>query len=303
MKNGLVYLLYFFFFSACVEKAPIINSDDQLDLSRLNGSGSFVYTGYAPFKEKPITVYFYIPPGANAKTPILFAFHGTERIGSATRNAFVNLGKNCIVLVPEFSENAFPGGDAYNLGNIFVDGDNPSVASLNKEEDWTFSVLDPIFEYVKTSIQSQVLNYDMFGHSAGAQFAQRFLLFKPQSKIKNAVISAAGWYTMVDSSLRFPYGIKDSPAQNYSFQALFSKNVFVIVGENDNNPNAADLRRNDIVDLQGINRLTRANYFYLQTRNTCLNQGFTYNWKYQIMKNVGHDNLAASAYAASLLYP
>ena len=43
---------------------------------------------------------------------------------------------------------------------------------------------------------------------------------------------------------------------------LLSKELTILIGENDNDPNDSGLRRNSIVDQQGVNRFTRANYFY-----------------------------------------
>ena len=35
-----------------------------------------------------------------------------------------------ILIAPEFSDLDFPSGNAYNLGNIFIDGNNPSPETL-----------------------------------------------------------------------------------------------------------------------------------------------------------------------------
>lgn len=303
-----IYLLLICLNFSCVEKeennAPA-NPDLALDLSKFKGTGQFTYSGYNPLKDKPIEVYFHIPPQANNQTPILIAFHGNDRSGKVCRDGFIaNANQlNFIVIAPEFNETYFPGGDAYNLGNVFVDGDNPTPSTLNAEEIWTFSLIEPVFDFFKQTIKSKAGKYDVFGHSAGAQFAQRLILFKPNANINNMVISAAGWYTMLDTSTTFPYGTKMSPAAAYPYTYQYLKKIHIIVGENDTDPNSSDLRHNDIVDKQGLNRLTRAQYFYTENRNQAMVQNAIFNWNFQILDNVGHDFTAASNAGAMLLYP
>jgi hypothetical protein len=301
-----LFSVFLLIFSACtkeeiVEKKIEIKSTDSL---LLYGTSDFTFNNYTPLNNKPVKVYFHIPPYSNKNTPILFVFHGDERDALTCRNALIGSSNelNFIIIAPEFSEQYFSGGDSYNLGNIFVDGDNPSTLTLNAENTWTFSIIEPIFDYFKGKAGSLASNYDIFGHSAGAQFVHRYLQFKPTAKINKAVISAAGWYTMFDKTVDFPYGIKKSPVEQYDFRGTFSKKIFVIVGGNDNNPNAASLRRNEIVDKQGLNRLDRAQYFYTQIRNTALITNATFNWTYSVLPKVGHDFVATSAAGVSLLY-
>jgi len=303
-----VYILLISFTIACVEKEdskPTLNSSEALDLSKIKGTGMISFNGYLPLANKPIPVYYHIPSQANVNTPILVVFHGNDRSGEYARNGFIanaNL-KNFILIAPEFSQAQFPGGDAYNLGNVFVDGDNPTPTTLNDKSIWTFSAVEPIFEFIKSTIKSKALVYDVFGHSAGGQFAQRLILFKPTNKINNLVISAPGWYTTLDKTLDFPYGTKSCPAVTYTYDYQFEKYFSIIVGESDTDPNDSDLRHNDIVDKQGLNRYSRAQYFYSQSRDFALKDQYTFNWKFQILQNVGHDFNAAANAAALILYP
>jgi hypothetical protein len=107
---------------------------------------------------------------------------------------------------------------------------------------------------------------------------------------------------MLDTNTTFPYGTKVSPAATYPYTYQYIKKVHIIVGENDTDPNSADLRHNEIVDKQGLNRLTRAQYFFTQTRNLAVSKNAAFNWNYQVLKNVGHDFTATSSAGAILLY-
>lgn len=282
-----------------------VNTDSSAIPVKVKGSSDFTFTDYAPLKNKPIQIFYHIPTNATNQTPILFVFHGNDRNAQFSRDAMVaNANKlGFIILAPEFNALHFPTSDSYHLGNVFVDGDNPSLASLNPESAWTFSLVEPIFEFMKTKIGSNVNTYDIFGHSAGAQFAHRFMLFKPLAKVNKIVAAAAGWYTMFNNSIDFPYGTKKSPAELTNYNNLFNKKVFVLIGDQDTNPNSDGLRHNSIVDKQGLNRLERAQYFYTQSMATAKQNGAAFNWKYYSLKGVAHDFSANSNAAAIYLYP
>ena len=209
---------------------------------------------------------------------------------------------NFIVIVPEFSEANFPGGDQYNLGNVYVDGDNPTANTLNPESEWAFSVIEPLFDYVKTQLGNTNNTYKIFGHSAGAQFAHRFLMFKPNNRAVKTVLSAAGWYTFPDLTIGFPYGFNNSILQNSSRDIFLSKIITVQIGENDNNPNASGLRRNEIVDMQGTNRLDRAVNFFDFCEQSAQALNIDFNWSFSLRPNANHDYTSAAQDAAIILF-
>ena len=65
--------------------------------------------------------------------------------------------------------------------------------------------------------------YHVFGHSAGGQFAHRFLMFKPNSRLDKMVASGSGWYTVPNLDFNFPYGFKKSPLESLFLNNLFEK--------------------------------------------------------------------------------
>lgn len=146
------------------------------------------------------------------------------------------------------------------------------------------------------------ISHNIFGHSAGAQFAHRFLMFKPQAKYNRIVAASAGWYTMQDNQLDFPYGLKASPIENDDLSYIFSTPLTVMIGTADNDPNAPSLRHTSQAEAQGANRLERAQYFFTESRQLALVQGLTFNWQYKTLPLVGHDFNATGLAAADLLF-
>ncbi len=288
-------------FANCSENADV----DTISIDETSkGSGFFIYNYTAPNFSKTLRVFYHIPNNAANSTPILMVFHGVNRNAKDYRNAFVNASnaKNFIVIAPEFSDENFPQAAQYNLGNVYINGDNPSSNSLNPESQWTFSMVEKLFDFIKSQLKNTSNSYKIFGHSAGAQFAHRFLMFKPNNRANQTVISAAGWYTFPDATVPFPYGISNSILQNATSEIFFSKNVIVQVGEFDNNPNDANLRHNSFSDAQGLHRLERATNYVDFCKQKAENATFDFNWSLYIHKNADHNYTIAAQNASNLLF-
>lgn len=304
MKLKLLFVSFLLVIVSCDNPTEVTEPVIQDFNASTRGAGFFDYAAYAPFQNKTIRVYYYIPENVTPNSEILFVFHGNSRNALDYRNAMIEKAEqyNFISIAPKFSNEDFPGGDQYNLGNVFVDGDNPSADTLNPESEWTFSAVEPLFDYITANLENTTSTYKIFGHSAGGQFAHRLVFFKPNTSVEELVVSAPGWYTAVDFDTTFPYGFKSSPLENSDLNALLSKRLHVVVGEEDNDPNASSLRRNSIVDQQGTNRLDRANYFYNSALNIANANGFNFNWTFETIPDTGHEYLKTSKRAADILF-
>ena len=230
--------------------------------------------------------------------------HGAGRNAREYRDAIVSKANeyNFIVIAPEFSTKNYPGGDGYNLGNVFLDGDNPTDNSLNTESEWAFSVINPLFNFIKNKTRNSSERYHMIGHSAGAQFAHRFVMFKPNTNINHVILSAAGWYTVPDFSVNFPYGFQKSPLENINLKNLFNVSISIQIGELDNNPNAPGLRKNQYTAIQGSNRFQRAYHFYNKSKSFADLNGHPFKWRIQTNEGLDHDFKAAIRIAADTIF-
>ena len=258
-----------------------------------NSTGSFTYTPNSPLNNQPVDVYYHIPEGEISTMPIVFSFHGAARNADNYRDFWISMAdeNSFIVIAPEFSSDYYPElGDDYLMGNVYIDGDNPTPESRNPENEWTFSIIDPLFDAIVDDIGGNQTMYKAWGHSGGAQFLHRLLLFLPDSRLEVAVCSNAGWYTVPEFGISFPYGLDNSEISDSNLINIFSSNLIVHLGENDNNPNSAGLRHNNVLDnQQGLNRFERGNYFFDFSMSFAEEMNTTFNWELHTVPNTGHN--------------
>lgn len=257
-----------------------------------NTTGSFSFSPVAPLVRPPMAVFYHIPAGDISTMPILMSFHGADRDGDNHRDYWIDMANEngFIVVAPEFSSANYPGlGDNYLMSNIFDNGDNPSPETFNDKNEWTFSTLDPLFDYVKAGVSGTQEKYSAWGHSGGAQFLHRFVTYLPNSNLDIAVCSNAGWYTVPETGVSFPYGIDNGQLPMADLTAAFSRKLIVHLGQNDDNPNSG-LRRNAVVDAQqGIHRLERGQYYFNTSQTKAQSMAESFNWEKHVLPNVGHD--------------
>lgn len=261
------------------------------------GVGEFVFDGYPPLSDRPVRV-FYIAPANPATAEILVVMHGVGRDGAEYRSDWEGLVKNrnVLVLVPEFSHDHYPGSESYNLGNV-VDSDYEPVP----REQWSFNVVEALFDFVRRDLGNSSPDYMMFGHSAGAQFVHRFVMFMPEHRVRVAVAANAGWYTMPDPAEPFPYGLKGSPMTADGLGPAFATNLIILLGKDDIDSTDDSLRRDEQSDEQGRHRLARGLTFVQTAREMADEMGLQLRWRLQTVPGLAHEHRDAAAAAAPLL--
>ena len=264
------------------------------------GSGMFIFS----FNNMDIEVFYHVPTSYTASSKVVFALHGGSRDAEGIRNNMIqkSIDYNFILIAPKFSSSNFSLGDGYNLGNVYVDGDNPSTNTLNDENEWSFSIIEPLFDSVKSSLSIEGEKYNLFGFSAGAQFVHRFIQFNPNARFNKVVAGAAGWYTVPNNSIPFPYGYQNSILISTNLNDLLSSDLHIQVGALDNNPNSAGLRHNEYADAQGLNRVTRAVHFFESGQNIADSNNFNFNWSLHIIQGVGHNLIPNAENACDLMF-
>ncbi len=245
------------------------------------------YFENADIPSKPMIVYIVIPGTFSPKSKFIMIMHGTNRNADDYIIPWKNFAvdNDYIAAAPEFNKIQWAHSRSYNLGNMFT-GSN-GTGSLNPKFMWSFSVAQKIHLELKEKLGLQSSKYDIWGHSAGAQFVHRMMLFLPDSNVRYAIPANAGWYSAPDLNIQFPYGMKNIHlSYNADDLYLISQQKMIIMRGTADTLRDSNLNTSAGADAQGYNRFERAEYFY--------NKGFEISdsckWQLIDVPSVGHDN-------------
>lgn len=258
------------------------------------GRDSFVF---AAWDGPDLPVWTYIPAGVDPKTaPIVFVMHGAQRDPQRYRDQWIEgaMAGGFIVVAPEFSRADFPAAQGYNLGAAV----DMHTGEWRDEGMWSFSAIEPIFDAVVSRLGGSQADYTIYGHSAGSQFVHRFLFFKPEVRARRYLVANAGWYTFADPAIAFPFGLGGTPFGEEGLRAALAKDVVVLLGDEDNDPNHTSLNRSDDAMRQGRHRFARGQAFFAAARDYAAERGWAFGWSLRIVEGVAHSNrgMAAGAY-------
>jgi hypothetical protein len=254
---------------------------------------------FAGWAGSAITVRVYLPEAFDDDTPVVIVMHGASRDlpryfadwkAQARKKKF-------IAVVPEFSVADFPGSARYNLGYVF----DPDTSALRDESLWTFSAIEPLFDHIVDWSGVAQSSYTLFGHSAGSQFVHRFLYFKPEARVNRAILANAGWYTMPDFGIDFPYGLDHSTVASEVLPTYFARDVVLLLGESDTKTDEDNLRRTPEAMLQGAHRLQRGQTFFRVAGAKADDLGADFNWRLQLVSDAEHSNAHMTPDAAALI--
>lgn len=291
----MLFILSFFIFNATIGCA---NPQNINQLS--SGAGMFTMLETTGVIQEDLRVFYYRPAGWTPDKEIVIVLHGVQRNAEQYRDEWKKYADeyNLLMVCPDFSEKKYPGVGYYNVGNV-MNTDNES-GKLQPREKWIFSVIDRVFSEVHVRSGATTDTFTLFGHSAGAQFVHRYLLFSTESKAKKIISANAGWYTMPERDIAFPYGLKNVPMTDENLAQEFSKVVIILLGESDTRTGGV-LRHTSLADKQGSNRFERGNNFFERSKDKAEALGVPFNWQLITVPGVGHSDVGMAAAAAKLI--
>lgn len=263
------------------------------------GKGVYEFFDFKPVSGKAMDVYYYKPEGDASKMPILFVMHGVLRNADTYRDNWVELADKykVLVIVPQFTQENFRGDRGYAFGNV-----QAKSGELNDPSVWSFNPIDKIFDDVVKQTNSKQTKYDLFGHSAGSQFAHRFIIFTKKNKANRVVTANAGSYTILDSQVNYPFGIKGVDIDDNRLKLLLQKDLVVQLGDKDIDSNHKQLPKSEGAMKQGAFRLERGQYFYNKAKAQAERLGVPFQWKLRIVAGAAHQNEKMAIDAAKYLY-
>lgn len=247
-----------------------------------------------------LRVFVTRPDGLAPDRPVVFVMHGMRRNADEYRDQWHEqaIEHDFLLVVPEFSEAGFPGTEGYNLGRLF---DESGAATPRGQ--WSFSAVEPIFDEIRSRYAMATKGYSIYGHSAGGQFVHRFLFHVPQARVTRAVAANAGWYTMPDFSIEYPYGLQGSAVTLEGLEQALALPLTLLLGDRDIDPAHESLRRTPEAMLQGKYRMARGFSFFDGGREAAVRMGVPFNWHLATVIGADHDNRLMAPVAALLLLP
>jgi hypothetical protein len=262
------------------------------------GDSTFEFAPDARRPQHNLTVWAHRPEEFGPDSPIVFVMPGVKRDGKTERDAWAPHSRKdgFLVLVPEFPEDEYP-GEAYQQGNLRDRKGKPLPP-----EEWTFSIIERLFDQAKVLTGSRVDKYYLYGHSAGGQFVHRFVLFMPKARYARAIAANPGFYTFPTQDVEYPYGLKGAPGAGPFDTAVLGRDFVLMLGAADTNRNDPHLRKTPQADAQGLTRFERGKNYFRAATDLAKEAGAAFNWRLVTVPGVGHSEPKIAVSAARELF-
>lgn len=264
------------------------------------GEGMFVYKDYQPFADRPVDVHYYIPEAGDlSRLPIVFVFEGGDRGYTYLLDAWKEEARKrrFMVFIPHFDLKAYPLCDYQEVGVM-----NRQHTVVKPVDELTPVLVDKIFEYIRSHTDTQRKGYSIYGHSAGGQFVQRFMLFHDSPYVEKAVIGSPGWYTYPSDSLNYPYGVANIPyIDTLRIRNYLAKPIVLQLASGDT-VRESFLRKTPEAELQGRNRLERGHDFYRYLHQLAAEHRWPCRWQKIVEQGIGHNSVQMGKQAAQALF-
>lgn len=249
------------------------------------GRGRFVFRGWTG---PALTVESWLPQHLSPNAPVAIVMHGMGRDADRYCDAWADAAAaGWVVLAPCFDKAAFPGSVGYAQGFV-----RDAAGRPQPPERWTFSAVEALFDAVRGALGLRARDYVLFGHSAGAQFVHRLVWFLPRARYSLAISANAGWYTLPDATLPWPYGL--SGMAEADVRTGLSRNVLLLLGGADTDPDSRNLRKSPLAEAQGVTRLQRGHTMLAAVRAAAERRGVACGWRAEEVPGIGHDGAAMS---------
>lgn len=217
----------------------------------------------------------YIATSVSEDPPVLVVVHGLSRDVQEQIDLFKPLAEEhgVVLVAPHFTEDDYP--DFQRLGRRGR-GLRADLALQRLLSNLPF--------------ESTAEGVYLFGYSGGAQFAHRFVMAHPE-QVKAAIVASAGWYTLPDVSVAYPYGLRIDgtlPAVRFLPSKFLQVPVLTLVGDQDTERDE-NLRRSRALDKQqGRTRVDRAARWVEKMDGAARRHDLANSYQLSVLSNAGH---------------
>lgn len=232
--------------------------------------------------------------------------HGRKRNAKTYRDDWEKLAEQhkIMVIVPLFSDASYPGGNGFNLGNVFVGNNETNTRGFtssfirNPMSNWSYTLPDRVFTQFKERERTNQPGYTLYGHGGGSQFVTRFALMVPDSHACRVIAANPGWYTYPKRSVEWPYGLGGVKWVTDSQIDRFLRNPFTLMlGDNDVKTDGV-IRNSPGAKAQGKNRKERGMRYFKFAESLAKKDNVKFGWKLIHVPHAGHSDAQMSPAAA-----
>ena len=232
-----------------------------------------------------VKIHAHFPEQASAG-PVWVVMHGLKRNAETYFKAWLPYARErgALLLAPEFDKANWPGSWRYQFGNVMT-----AAGETVAVEEQAFSVIDQaVDEGTRLAGRPGGANaFALYGHGAGAQFVQRYVLHTGGKRLSLAVAANAGWYMLPDDGFEFPYGLRNMQLPESTLRNAFAAPFVLLLGQDDVRTDGV-IRRNGQTNAQGPHRLARGRFYFERAIAAAQRIGVPLQWRLHEVAGAGH---------------
>ncbi|MBD62631.1 MAG: hypothetical protein CMD68_00935 [Gammaproteobacteria bacterium] len=251
---------------------------------------------FSYWNKPDINIFYSTPQSIDQNTTILFLIHGDTRAAEQYINDWITLakGRNVVLVAPMFSKTYFR-----EYAFLMMSTENGKF--LDNKSLHINDSLGVIFDFFKAKLKISIPSYRLYGHSAGSQFVQNYLLLSEETRIDKAAMANNDFYTFIDDNISYPFGIKNIDISDTRLEWFLRLKAGIFLGEADNNSKDKSLSKIRKARKQGKHRYERGKNFFDDLVKFGVDNNLPLRWRYHIVPGVGHDNKEMSLAASEFL--
>lgn len=313
-----VAVIFFIILTSCRletgQQPPVKSSNDLPAFVPTLSSATSQYGQVVAIAESQGTHQLYLPTTLATSPDVIVLVHGTpgkDETAVEVARYYIELWLNvaeeqgAILIAPAFDDPNYSGKD----GEQALGGYRGLFGRNIGADEFVLKLVD----YYQNGFGSADRKFYLYGHSAGGQFAARFIVKHPE-RIKGAVITAAATYPQPDPDIPWPYGLGtlrttiqwhnpdtattvDFVPDQDKWVTATTLPVTVIVGLNDLEwqPNRTGQK--------GNNRVVIARNWAQDMNRFAARHEIAGNIKLSLIPNLGHSAIGLLPYSQEALLP
>lgn len=249
--------------------------------------------------QNPVWLHAYRPEGYTPDRPVVLVLHGMARNAEEYRDYWIDAADRhrALILAPGFPQETHPGPRAYNDGGV-VD----AHGEITPSRRWAYQVPARMLALVQRAGITKRRQAFLFGHSAGADFAQRMVLLTDRSPFCAVVAANANWYGLPTLLRPFPEGIGGLGLTDGDVEARLAWPLTILAGEADLDTSGPSVPTLPAALAQGANRFARAKHLLAFARAESVRRGTACHWRLETAPGIANDGYALSQVCAALWF-